>query len=146
MLNFIDASHLAGQKPSPWWTIIHDIHLLHSTYFKGYTNYLHSFVALHQKSPLSWYFYPLSLKNHKREESQSRKLCYLDKKIDFYTEIIVLSLPNADAVTRRLKKIVSIVFKLSTSNQEDTSNKSLEKLLSQFSKEDRISFIEYVSS
>ena len=41
------------------------------------------------------------------------KLNYMNIKVDFYTEIMVLQLPNADAVTRRLKKLINIIFKLS---------------------------------
>lgn len=69
----------------------------------------------------------------------------MNKKIDFYSEIIVLSLPNADAITRRLKKLISIIFKLSNENQiEEEKNDSLNTLLNVFTKEDKINFIEYV--
>lgn len=69
----------------------------------------------------------------------------MNKKIDFYSEIIVLSLPNADAITRRLKKLISIIFKLSNENLiEEEKNDSLNTLLNVFTKEDKINFIEYV--
>lgn len=69
----------------------------------------------------------------------------MNKKIDFYSEIIVLSLPNADAITRRLKKLISIIFKLSNENQiEEEKNDSLNTLLNVFTNEDKINFIEYV--
>lgn len=79
--------------------------------------------------------------------AECRKLLYLDKRIDFYSEIILLSLPNADAITRRLKKLINIIFKLSNDQEDETChNDSLKELLAAFSVEDRINFIEYVKN
>ena len=35
---------------------------------------------------------------------------------DLYSEIIIVDLPNADAITRRLKKLVSIINKIPFEN------------------------------
>ncbi len=37
----------------------------------------------------------------------------MNKRIDYYSIILIISLPNADAVTRRLKKLVNMIFRLS---------------------------------
>jgi len=37
----------------------------------------------------------------------------MDKRIEYYSVILIVNLPNADAITRRLKKLVSMIFKLS---------------------------------
>jgi hypothetical protein len=39
LLNFLPNFHLIGQKPSVWWTRLHDIDLLVGTFRHGYAMY-----------------------------------------------------------------------------------------------------------
>ena len=45
----------------------------------------------------------------------------MDRKIDYYTEIFVIFIPNADTITRRLKKIVQIYYTLANERGKDNS-------------------------
>ena len=82
LLNFLPSTVFYGQRPSVWWTLRHDIDLLIGTYKYGYANYF----AMRADRNLSFYATEL---------------------VDFqYSEF-----PNADNITRRLKKLVQIIGK-----------------------------------
>ena len=78
LLNFMPTSVFYGQRPSVWWTLRHDIDLLWGTYKYGYASY----TAMRADKALSFY---------KTEQVT----------IGQYAEF-----PNADNITRRLKKLV----------------------------------------
>eukprot|EP00347_Sterkiella_histriomuscorum_P020477 403337650 len=82
LLNFLPASVFYGQRPSVWWTLRHDIDLLFGTYKYGYAMYQ----AMRNDKTLSF---------HKSEQVEGQ-----------YQEF-----PNADNITRRLKKLVQIIGK-----------------------------------
>ena len=77
LLNFLPSSVFYGQRPSVWWTLRHDIDLLYGTYKYGYATYN----SMRSDTNLSFY---------KTELVQGQ-----------YQEF-----PNADNITRRLKKLV----------------------------------------
>ena len=81
LLNFMPTSVFYGQRPSAWWTLRHDIDLLYGTYKYGYAAY----TAMRIDVNLSFY------RTEKVTEGQ-------------YQEF-----PNADNITRRLKKLVQII-------------------------------------
>ena len=81
MLNFMSASFFYGQRPSVWWTLRHDIDLLYGTYRYGYASYS----AMRADQKLSFH--------------QSEQIT-----VGQYAEF-----PNADNITRRLKKLVMII-------------------------------------
>lgn len=67
--------------------------------------------------PQTSYFFKDGKKLDENGESLlSRRLTLNEFKTDYYSEIIVYSLPIADAITRRLKKMINIIFKLSNEN------------------------------
>lgn len=74
-------SFFYGQRPSVWWTQRHDIDLLYGTYRYGYASYS----AMRADEQLSFY----------RSEQIT---------VGQYAEF-----PNADNITRRLKKLVMII-------------------------------------
>jgi len=77
LLYFLPSSMFYGQRPSIWWTLRHDVDLLKGTYIYGYATY-----------------------NAMRS----------DPNLSFYaTELVpgqFQEFPNADNITRRLKKLV----------------------------------------
>ena len=77
LLNFLPPQVFYGQRPSVWWTLRHDIDLLYGTYKYGYAMY----PVMRSDTKLSF---------HKTEQVESQ---YQD-------------FPNADNITRRLKKLV----------------------------------------
>jgi hypothetical protein len=81
LLNFLPNHAFYGQRPSVWWTRTHDIDLLRGTYKYGYANY-----------------------NMMRSDP---KLSFskLEKDSSFQ------EFPNADTITRRLKKLIQIIVK-----------------------------------
>jgi hypothetical protein len=81
LLNFLPNQAFYGQRPSIWWTKSHDIDLLRGTYKYGYANY-----------------------NMMRSDP---KLSFskLEKDSNFQ------EFPNADTITRRLKKLIQIIVK-----------------------------------
>jgi hypothetical protein len=83
LLNFLPVGLFYGQRPSVWWTLRHDIDLLIGTYKYGYANYQSMRV-----DPT------LSFAATEQVENQ------------FGSEF-----PNADNITRRLKKLVQIIGK-----------------------------------
>ncbi|CDW90426.1 transforming growth factor beta regulator 1 [Stylonychia lemnae] len=95
LLNFLPAQVFYGQRPSVWWTLRHDIDLLFGTYKYGYAMYQ----SMRSDTSLSF---------HKSEQVESQ-----------YQEF-----PNADNITRRLKKLVQIIGK-----SEYQSNLCFEKPL-----------------
>lgn len=83
LLNFLPSAVFYGQRPSVWWTLRHDIDLLMGTYKYGYANY----TAMRQDQNLSF---------------------YATEQVEYqYQEF-----PNADNITRRLKKLVQIIGKV----------------------------------
>ena len=82
LLNFLPVSAFYGQRPSAWWTRRHDIDLIIGTYKYGYANY-----------------------------TQMRN----DPKLSFHLleniEGTYQEFPNADNITRRLKKLVQMIGK-----------------------------------
>ena len=86
LLNFLPNHAFYGQRPSIWWTRTHDIDLLRGTYKYGYANY-----------------------NLMRADT---KLSFskLEKDSSFQ------EFPNADTITRRLKKLIQIIIKSESSN------------------------------
>lgn len=81
LLNFLSSGAFYGQRPSVLWTKKHDVDLLRGTYKFGYANYP-------------------SMKNH--PDYSFREL----EKIPGYSEF-----PNADTITRRLKKLAQQIAK-----------------------------------
>lgn len=79
LLNMIPTSFLLGQRPSDWWTRSHDIDLIIGTYKHGYANY--------------------SLMKDAEEFSFN-----IIEKESYFCEF-----PNADAITRRLKKLIALI-------------------------------------
>ncbi len=86
LLNFLPNHAFYGQRPSVWWTRTHDIDLLRGTYKHGYANY-----QLMRSDP---------------------KLSFskLEKDSNFQ------EFPNADTITRRIKKLIQIIIKSECSN------------------------------
>lgn len=140
LLNFIDNNLLIGQKPCSWWTVLHDIHLIYSTYYNGYANYFAAFIQKENNKIFPSYFYPYKTKI----DLECRKLFYLDQKSDLYSEIIIVELPNADAITRRLKKLVSNIHKYSTDVNQKAENTNLNDILNIISLEDKKVVVNYV--
>ena len=95
LLNFLPVNAFYGQRPVGWWTRTNDIDLIRGTYKWGYANY----TSMRNDPDLSFI--------------QMEKDCNFQ---DF---------PNADTITRRLKKLMQIVSKSETENGdinfEDTS-------------------------
>lgn len=77
LLSFLPVSIFYGQRPSVWWTRRHDIDLLFGTYKYGYAMY----PQMRADKSMSF---------HKSEQVEGQ-----------YSEF-----PNADNITRRLKKLV----------------------------------------
>lgn len=86
LLNFLPNHAFYGQRPSVWWTRTHDIDLLRGTYKQGYANY-----QLMRSDP---------------------KLSFskVEKDSNFQ------EFPNADTITRRIKKLIQIIIKSESSN------------------------------
>ena len=143
LLNFVDNNLLLGQKPCSWWSVLHDIHLIYSTYYNGYANYFAAFIQSDINQTFPSYFYPYRTKSG-FDTSECRKLFYLDQKSDLYSEIIIVELPNADAITRRLKKLVSNIHKYSTDVNQKAKNTTLNDILNTISIEDKKVIINYV--
>ena len=81
LLNFLPNSLFCGQKPSTWWTKSHDIDLIRGIYMYGYANY-----NLIRRDP-NLIFNKLDNNN------------------------CIQEFPNADLITRRLKRIVHSIMK-----------------------------------
>ena len=77
LLNFLPPAVFYGQRPSVWWTLRHDIDLLFGTFKYGYANY----AAMRADTKFSFF-------------ATEQVECQ-------YSEF-----PNADYITRRLKKLV----------------------------------------
>jgi len=96
LLNFLPNHAFYGQRPSIWWTRSHDIDLLRGTYKYGYANYQ----LMRMDSKLSF--------------------SKLEKDSNFQ------DFPNADTITRRLKKLIQIIIKSENNNGlisfEDSKN------------------------
>ena len=86
LLNFLPNHAFYGQRPSVWWTKTHDIDLLRGTYKYGYANY-----QLMRSDP--------KLSFSKLEKDSSFQ-----------------EFPNADTITRRLKKLIQIIIKSESNN------------------------------
>lgn len=82
MLNFLPKAVFYGQRPSIWWTHRHDVDLIIGTYKYGYANYN----AMRADKSLSF---------HKVDAGEFQ-----------YNDF-----PNADNITRRLKKLFQILGK-----------------------------------
>lgn len=120
MLDFIDTEALQGQKPCHWWTKLQDVYLILSTYNIGYANYNFSFLYKNQNLSVPKH---LNKEYFNRPEKRSFDRLFLNpNRPDFYSEVIAQSFPNADAITRRLKKLLSIIYKMSI---EDSSLDSM---------------------
>lgn len=102
LLDFASSETLLGQKPASWWTRLHDVHLLLATFSIGYANYNCFF---NQKLP------PPS---RNLGDKWGPLVVLQDKRSDLFSEHNLHDFPNADAITRRLKKLVSIVQKMSS--------------------------------
>ena len=86
LLNFLPNHAFYGQRPSVWWTRTHDIDLLRGTYKHGYANYQ----VMRSDPKLSF--------------------SKLEKDSNFQ------EFPNADTITRRIKKLIQIIIKSESSN------------------------------
>jgi hypothetical protein len=86
LLNFLPNHAFYGQRPSVWWTRTHDIDLLRGTYKYGYANY-----QMMRNDP--------KLSFSKLEKDSSFQ-----------------EFPNADTITRRLKKLIQIIIKSESNN------------------------------
>jgi hypothetical protein len=146
ILSFIDTNLLSGQKPCPWWSNLHDIHLIYSTFYNGYANYFAAFLRKNPKTTiLPNYFYPYLAKTDSNQ-NECRKLFYLDQKVNLYSEILLIELPNADAITRRLKKLVSIIHKYSTDSNQKSEITPTNKFLDNILPEDKPVIIDFIKS
>lgn len=81
LLNFLSNYHLQGQRPSVWWTRYHDIDLVVGTYRYGYANY------------------------------QNMKNCEEFGFADLEKNLYYQDFPNADTITRRLKKLIQLIVR-----------------------------------
>lgn len=81
MLNVIDTQMLLGQRPNVWWTRAHDIDLIVGTFKYGYADY-----------------------NSMRND-QDFGFATLEKVCQYQ------DFPSADALTRRLKKLISLMVR-----------------------------------
>lgn len=81
MMNIIDTSMLLGQRPSIWWTRAHDIDLIVGTFKYGYAQYLDM------------------------REDKNLGFMILENMCKYS------HFPNADTLTRRLKKLVSLIVR-----------------------------------
>lgn len=97
LLNFLPSSVFYGQRPSVWWTKKHDVDLLRGTYKYGYANYPQ------MKADPEYSFNEL--------EKSIKKLTSITFIASSYTEF-----PNADTITRRLKKLIQAIVKLEQSD------------------------------
>lgn len=88
LLAFLPSSHFYGQRPAAWWSKRHDVDLIVGTFRHGYANYSEM-----RRDPS----FSFSLDTY---GSQSNKKCKV------YQEF-----PNADTITRRLKKLVAMLGK-----------------------------------
>lgn len=86
LLNFLPSQAFYGQRPAVWWTRTHDIDLLRGTHKHGYANY--------------------------QIMKQDPKLCFSKLEKDSNLQ----EFPNADTITRRLKKLIQIIIKCEQSN------------------------------
>ena len=86
LLNFIPNQALYGQRPAVWWNRTHDIDLLRGTYKHGYANY-----QLMRNDP---------------------SFCFSSAE----NETSFQEFPNADTITRRMKKLVQIIVKVEHNN------------------------------
>jgi len=86
LLNFLPNHAFYGQRPSVWWTKTHDIDLLRGTYKYGYANY------------------------QMMRSDQKLSFSKLEKDSSFQ------EFPNADTITRRLKKLIQIIIKSENNN------------------------------
>ena len=118
MLNIIDTQMLLGQRPNHWWTRDHDIDLIVGTFKYGYADYQ-------------------SMKNDKDFGFTTlEKVCQ-------YREF-----PSADALTRRLKKLVALIVRHEkTYKQFDfDSIENIGDIMREFSQEEALKLFTYVSN
>ena len=118
MLNMIDTSMLLGQRPSVWWTRYHDIDLIVGTFIYGYANYSK------MKEDLQFGF------------STLEKCC-------LYSDF-----PNADTLTRRLKKLVALIVRHEATYKsfDFDSTESIDSALREFQEEEVRHFFNFVKS
>lgn len=118
MLNVIDTQMLLGQRPNVWWTRAHDIDLIVGTFKYGYADY-----------------------NSMRND-QDFGFATLEKVCQYQ------DFPSADALTRRLKKLISLMVRHEkTYKQFDfDSTESLEGIMKEFTPDETNSLFEYVCS
>lgn len=116
LLNFLPSQAFYGQRPAAWWTRTHDIDLLRGTYKHGYANYQ----AMRTDPKLSF----------SKLEKESN-----------YQEF-----PNADTITRRLKKLIQIIIKYEMSNNGviSFSEKKITKDLTGFNLEEKNSILKHL--
>jgi hypothetical protein len=108
MLDYLHKNLLGGQKPSVWWTKIFDIHLVLNTFNIGYANYNFSFLFNDDQIPEG-----ASIIEYLSKDDDNMKNYFDNFKADFYAEILNNDMPNADAITRRMKKLVQLIYKVS---------------------------------
>ncbi len=92
LLNFLPNSVFYGQRPSVWWTKRHDIDLIVGTYKYGYANYQ----IMRSDTKLSF---------HKLESGTLSAIIFSAVESSFQ------EFPNADTITRRLKKLILTIVK-----------------------------------
>ena len=106
MLDYLHKSLLTGQKPCVWWTKIFDLHLVMNTFHIGYANYNFSFMFSQDQVPED-----ASVVEYLSKDDENMRNYFDNFKADFYAETLNNDMPNADAVTRRMKKIVQLICK-----------------------------------
>lgn len=118
MLNVFDTQLLLGQRPNVWWTRDHDIDLIIGTYKYGYADY-QSMIG-----DLDLGF------------STLEKVCE-------YSEF-----PNADSLTRRLKKLVSLIVRHEKTHKgfDFENSDNVDTIMKEFSPEETKLLFEFVSS
>lgn len=88
LLSFLPSFHLQGQKPSVWWTRLHDIDLLVGTFRHGYAMY------------------------DKMKSCEEFGFAELEKSMVLpYLGLYFQDFPNADTITRRLKKLILLIVR-----------------------------------
>lgn len=118
MLNMIDTAMLLGQRPSIWWTRAHDIDLIVGTFKYGYANY------------------------QEMRDDKEFGFSLLEKMCPF------TSFPNADTLTRRLKKLVSLIVRHEHTFKgfDFESTENIDAILKEFSEEEVSLFFQFVKN
>lgn len=117
LLNFLPTSHLQGQKPCVWWTRSHDIDLIVGTFRYGYANY------------------------------QNMKNCDEFGFSDLEKNLYFQDFPNADTITRRLKKLMLLIVRHEKEfgSFDFESNEAFDPDLNEFSSDEKRELFQFIT-